>query len=228
VPKILIVDDEVDFAKELRATLEQQGWRVDLASTGADAMQFLTNFRFDFILLDWNLPEMTGVEICRKFRSSGGDAPIIFLTGRNTIDDKETGFDAGGDDYLTKPFNVRELLARINALKRRPGKYGQKTFSARGVTLDPDLRTVCRTTGSSVQLSTLESAILEFLLRHKNRLFSASELFEAVWDLDAEASEETVRVRISVIRQKLAKIGAGDLIETVRRNGYVIRDDSGR
>ncbi|HEY9718065.1 MAG TPA: response regulator transcription factor, partial [Trichormus sp.] len=158
-------------------------------------------------------------------RESGGEAPIIFVTGRNTIDEKESGFEAGGDDYITKPFDVRELLARVRALGRRPGKYGKTELSARGVVLDPDLRKVTSTAGSA-QLSGLESAVVEFLLRNKNRFFSSAELFEAVWEPDADASDETVRVRMRIIRQKLTKIGAEDLIETVRGSGYVIRDEN--
>jgi DNA-binding response OmpR family regulator len=225
LPKMLIVDDDVGFADKLRFVLQERGWSVELAASGFDAMQLLKNFRFDFILLDWSLPEMTGLEICRKYRESGGEAPVIFVTGRNTIDDKESGFEAGGDDYITKPFDVRELLARIRALGRRPGKYGKTNLSARGIILDPDLRQVTSTTGSA-QLSGLESAVLEFLMRNKNRFFSSAELFEAVWEPDADALDETVRVRMRIIRQKLTKIGAEDLIETVRGSGYVIRDEN--
>jgi DNA-binding response OmpR family regulator len=224
VPKMLIVDDEVDYTRQLRSLLQEHGWTVEVANTGKDALQFLTNFRFDFVLLDWNLPEMTGLELCKRYRAADGEAPVLFLTGRSSIDDKEAGFEAGGDDYLTKPFEVRELLMRVKALSQRPSRR-IKSLSAHGIMLDPRLRTAHHG-DESVQLSALESAILEFLLKNKNRFFSASELFEAVWEPDASASDETVRVRMRIIRQKLSKIKGEDLVETVRGSGYVIRDQS--
>jgi len=219
---MLIVEDDVDVAERLRCVLLEQGWTVEWAATGPDATQLLANFRFDFILLDWNLPEISGAELCRRYRAQGGESPIIFVTGKHSISDKEIAFDAGGDDYITKPFDVRELLARIRAIKRRPGRLAQEELSAHGVTFDPHLHTVNR--GSdSVQLSALESSIVEFLLRNKNRFFSASDIFEAVWESDAESSDETVRVRMRIIRQKLAKLDCENLIETVRGSGYIIR-----
>ncbi len=224
MPKMLIVDDEVDYTRQLRSLLQEHGWTVEIANTGKDALQFLTNFQFDFVLLDWNLPEVTGLEICKRYRAAHGEAPVIFLTGRTSIDDKEAGFEAGGDDYLTKPFDVRELLMRVRALTQRPARRIE-SLAAQGVTLDPRLRTVHHL-NESVQLSALETAILEFLLRNKNRFFSASELFEAVWEPDASASDETVRVRMRIIRQKLSKIKAEELVETVRGSGYVIRDQN--
>jgi DNA-binding response OmpR family regulator len=227
VPKILIVDDEVKLAESLGSVLKDQGWTAELAHTGPDALQLLKNFQFDIILLDCGLPEMTGVEICQKYRLGGGESPIIFVTGRNAIEDKEAGFEAGGDDYITKPFDVRELLARIKAIRQRPGKRVQSQLSARGVVLDPQLRTVKKAdnSGETVQLSALESSILEYLLRNKNCLFSSTQLFEAVWEPNADSTEETVRVRMRIIRQKLTKIGSEDLVETVRGSGYLIRDD---
>ncbi len=224
MPKMLIVEDDVGFAKNLQSVLQDHGWKVELAATGQDASQLLSNFRFDFILLDWTLPEISGAELCRRYREAGGESPIIFVTGRHSTSDKEFALDAGGDDYITKPFDVRELLARIRAVGRRPGRMGQEKLSAHGVTLDPHMRTVSRTS-DSVQLSALECSIVEFLLRNKNRFFSASDIFEAVWESDAESSDETVRVRMRIIRQKLAKIDCENLIETVRGSGYIIRDD---
>ncbi|HEY9789069.1 MAG TPA: response regulator transcription factor [Candidatus Obscuribacterales bacterium] len=222
---MLIVDDEPKYSDQMRDVLVRHGWTVEVASTGLDGLQLLNNFRFDLVLLDWNLPQMTGLEICRKYRAGGGQSPIIFVTGRDGIGDMESGFDAGGDDYVTKPFDVRELLARVKALNRRPGRQVESKLSAHGVNFDPKLRTVSRT-AQSVQLSMLEGSILEYLLRNKNRFFSASELFEAVWEPTADGSDETVRVRMRIMRQKLAKIGAENLIETVRGSGYVIRDEN--
>jgi DNA-binding response OmpR family regulator len=113
MPKLLLVEDDTDLSTHLSDLLESHGWQVEKADNGADGLMLLRNFKYDFALLDWNLPELSGIEICRKFRADGGDTPVIFLTSKGEIEDKECGLDAGGDDYLTKPFDVRELLARM-------------------------------------------------------------------------------------------------------------------
>jgi DNA-binding response OmpR family regulator len=221
--KLLIVEDEKAISQELKKFLEPHGWHVEVASTGSDGMQLLGNFQYDFVLLDWNLPDMSGVEICRRFRAQGGTTPIIFLTGRNTIDEKEEGLNAGGDDYMTKPYDVRELLARIRTVRRRPRELASPRLIAHGFELNPYLKTLVAPNGTA-QLTALESHILEYLMRNRNRYFSSADLFEAIWPSDSDSSPDTVRVLITLLRRKLDQIGAKDLIKTVRRLGYIIDD----
>jgi DNA-binding response OmpR family regulator len=218
---MLIVDDDINYLNTLQSLIEAQGWLVERASTAGDALQLMTNFEFDFILLDWNLPDSTGPDICRKYRGDGGETPIIFLTGRGEVADKEAGLDAGGDDYLTKPFDIRELLARIRTIQRRQSRFAGEKFKLHDIEFDPRLRLVSRN-NETAQLSPIESSMLECLFRHPNTLYSSAKLFASVWPSETEASDETVRVHMRVIRRKLALLGCEDLIKTVRGSGYVI------
>jgi two-component system OmpR family response regulator len=177
---MLIVDDDIEASQELKLSIEPEGWLVELCATGLDAEQLLKNFEYDFILLDWNLPDTTGPKICKQFRNNGGMTPIIFLTGRQEIEDIEHGLNSGGDDYLKKPFSVRELLARINAVQRRPVQIKQPKLRLKQVEFDPRLRVLTRD-GENVQLSPTESRLLEVMCTHPNSFFSSSALFKAVW-----------------------------------------------
>jgi DNA-binding response OmpR family regulator len=222
--KLLIIDDDVSLSTELQKILEQHDWRVERADNGKDGLQLLRCSSYDFILLDWNMPEMDGIDVCRRFREEGGQTPIIFLTGRHELDDKESGLDAGGDDYLTKPFEPRELLARMRTIERRPRSIVRETMTLNKLEFDPKLRRAT-VDGAAVQLSLTESNILEFLLRHRNAFFTASQIFASVWPSDSEASAETVRVHMQYLRGKLARIGADKVIETVKGAGYTVRDE---
>lgn len=222
--KLLIIDDDVSLSIELEKILQQHDWLVERANNGMDGLQLLKCSSYDFILLDWNMPEMNGIEVCRRFRAQGGETPIIFLTGRSAVEDKESGLDAGGDDYLTKPFEPRELLARMRVIQRRPRSIVREKLTLSNFEFDPKLR---RATigGASVQLSVTESNILEFFLRHRNTFFTAAQVFANVWPSDSEVSVETVRVHMQYLRGKLARIGADKLIETVKGAGYIVRDE---
>src|SRR5271168_2428266 len=130
MPKILLVEDDSELAEKIAAALKFQHYFVEVISNGDDALQILKQSIYDLIILDWNLPEKTGIEICQTFRSRGGSTPILFLTGRGSVLDKETGFMVGGDDYITKPFHIRELSARIRALLRRPHAIQPQSLKA--------------------------------------------------------------------------------------------------
>lgn len=222
--KLLIIDDDVSLSTELQHILKQHDWLVERADNGKDGLQLLRCSNYDFILLDWNMPEMDGIDVCRRFRAEGGQTPIIFLTGRRELDDKEAGLDAGGDDYLTKPFEPRELLARMRTIERRPRSIVRETLTLNKLVFDPKLR---RATidGASVQLSLTESNMLEFLLRNRNVFFTANQIFASVWPSDSEASAETVRVHMQYLRAKLRRIGAENVIETVKGAGYTVKDE---
>jgi|AGTN01.2.fsa_nt_gi Response regulators consisting of a CheY-like receiver domain and a winged-helix DNA-binding domain len=219
---MLIVDDDVESSIALKSAIEPEGWLVELCANGLDAQQLLQNFDFDFILLDWQLPDITGPEICKQFRNSGGLTPIIFLTGRQAIEDIEHGLNSGGDDYLTKPFSVRELLARIRTVRRRELQVNQAKIRLKQLEFDPRLRIITRD-GENVQLSPTESSMLEALCRKPNTYFSSLELFKAVWPSESESSEEVVRTHMKVLRRKLKLLTQDEVIQTVRGSGYLVR-----
>jgi DNA-binding response OmpR family regulator len=223
--KLLLVDDDLEFAQHITALMKNEGWIVEYASTGADAAQLLTNYRYDFILLDINLPDMEGIDVCRNFRLSGGDTPIVYISGRHAVVDKEAGLDAGGDDYLTKPFDARELLARIRSVQRRDARQFKGKLKVGSIEIDTKIRVVS-SGAKQAQISQIECNILEFLLRNRNQYFTAAQLFEAVWPSEADASTGTVKVHMSLLRRKLALLGCADLIKTVRNAGYIVVDGS--
>jgi DNA-binding response OmpR family regulator len=224
VEKLLIIDDDTNFSNQLKDALLQHDWIVEQANNGIDGLQLLNAFSYDLILLDWSMPGMAGIDLCRKFRAGGGQTPIIFLTGHRELEDKEAGLDAGGDDYLTKPFETRELLARIRSIQRRPRAMVSNKLSVRGLKLDAKLRCASYK-DAKVQLSPTENNILEFLMRNKGSYFTAAQIFKSVCPSESEASEETVRVHMKFLRTKLSKIGADQLLETVKAAGYIIRDE---
>jgi DNA-binding response OmpR family regulator len=222
VPKMLIVDDDLESSRELKLAMEHDGWLVELCATGLDALQLLKNFKYDFILLDWNLPDTPGPKICKEFRDNGGQTPIIFLTGRQAIEDIEHGLDSGGDDYLTKPFSVRELLARIRTVKRRPAQIADGKLLLGEVEFDPRLR-LLKHDDATVQLSPTESGLLETLCRNPSNFFSSNALFSAVWPSESDSSEEIVRTHMKVLRRKLKLLNEHELIQTIRGSGYLIK-----
>jgi DNA-binding response OmpR family regulator len=219
--KLLLVDDDVDYTTKLKEAMAPLGWSVELAHTGSDAIQFLSHFKYDFVLLDWNLPDITGIEVCKRYRAAGGTAYIIFLTGRDGIEDKLAGLDSGGDDYLTKPFDDRELHARINSIQRRHTPQKRGKYWIGDVEFDPQLRTITRQ-DEQITLSPIESGLLEHLCRNPDMYFPSAALFEAVWPSEVESSDEAVRTHMLVLRRKLGLVTSQELIKTVRRAGYYI------
>jgi DNA-binding response OmpR family regulator len=218
--KVLIVDDDVELASAIDRVLREAGWSTEKAHTGADALQLLTNFKFDLVILDWNLGDTTGIKICQQFRATGGETPIMFLTGRNTSPDKELGLDSGGDEYITKPFDNRELLARARAMLRRPALSAEGLI-INGVQLDPRGKSLIAGE-KKVQLSSTEFVIIEFLFRNAGTFYTAVQVYDALWPADAESTSEVVRVHVKVLRRKLALLGLEDLIKTVRGAGYIV------
>lgn len=217
--KVLIVDDDTNLAASVvdwLAALEHH--IVDHIDDGQQAADVLKTINYDIIILDWKLPSMPGIEVLRQFRSNGGKTPVIMLTGKDTLDDKEQGLNYGADDYLTKPFHVRELSARVRALLRRPKAISGNVLTAGKVALDPSGFAVTKD-GEAVLLSRLEFAVLEFFLRHPGQVFSVETLLERVWPIDSERSPEGVRALIKRIRQKVDYCEPS-LIQNVRGRGY--------
>jgi OmpR-family two-component system manganese-sensing response regulator len=217
--KILVVEDDADLADRVRAWLEAERHMAEVAPDGNVAMEHLGAFTYDVIILDWELPGLTGPEVCRKFRAQGGATPIIMLTGKDKVSDKEVGLDAGADDYLTKPFHVKELSARIRALMRRPSAVMGATLKIADLELDPTAHKLTKD-GKDVDLLPKEFALLEFFMRHPNQLFSPEALLDRVWHSDSESTIETVYTYIKRLRAKIDTDKKNSLIKTVYGLGY--------
>jgi DNA-binding response OmpR family regulator len=221
--KVLFVDDDQELCKAVHAYLSTQGHVVDVCGSGEDALQLLSTLTYDLIVLDWGLPELTGEEVCRKFRSQGKQTPILFLTGKEDIVFLERAFESGADDYVLKPFNIRELAARVKSLvSRRTGTFVAE-LRIGGLLLQPEKNQI--SVGSTeVRLRAKETALLEFLIRHPNRVYSAQQLLDAVWPAENEGSTNSVRTWMNLLRHKLAEVGKENLIRTVLGSGYIIED----
>lgn len=221
--KLLVVEDDNDFAKLIRDWLVARGYLVDCVSTGPEAMAQLKLNQYDLIVLDLNLPGLSGIDVCRTFRQHGGKTPIIMLTGNKTIDDKELGFDAGADDYLTKPFHMRELSARVKASLRREGRaMAGDVLIVGDIHLYPGEHKVT-IAGTEVEFLPKEFALLEFFMRHPGQVYSADALIRRVWDSDSDAAPETVRSYITHLRKKTATSRGQPLIVTVHGVGYKLQ-----
>ncbi|MBS1990666.1 MAG: response regulator transcription factor [Cyanobacteria bacterium SZAS LIN-2] len=219
--KILIIDDDESLCGMVKDWLEHDNHIVECVHCGAHAMEQLKLYPYDVILLDWDLPDTSGVELLNKFRSTGGVTPIIFLTGHTSSDDKEKGLDCGADDYVTKPFDTKELAARIRALLRRPQQYVEPVMQVGDVTVNRSKHLVLKN-GVEVKLFRREFALLDFLLRNPDRVFSAEELLDHVWNSEAGVSSETVRTSVARVRKQLDTPGKPSVIENVRGFGYKI------
>lgn len=217
--KLLLVEDDADFLNRLEEYLKTERHTVDSASSGTDGLEKLKFYQYDLIVLDWNLPGITGVELLKQFRAMGGVTPVLMLTGRDQVADKATGLDSGADDYLTKPFSLLELSARIRALLRRPQNVQKNTLSAGALELDTISREVFLS-GNKIELLPLEYGVLEFLLRHPNQVFSHSQLVERVWKSESNATAEAVRTLITALRKKISVNDNPSLIKTVHGLGY--------
>jgi two-component system phosphate regulon response regulator PhoB len=208
----------------LRYNLEKQGFRVEEAFDGEEAPARIEEMKPDLVLLDWMLPVLSGIEVCRRIRrgSAIGDLPVIMVTARTADQDIVRGLNTGADDYVTKPFSMDALLARMRALLRRKGTLptsGQLTFD--DLTMDLASYRVQRN-GRPLNLRSIEFRLLKFLLEHPRRVFSREELLDAVWGLDTDVEPRTVDVHIRRLRQSINTLGELDLLRTVRAAGYAL------
>jgi len=219
--KILVVEDNPELIDNIRELLEGQQHNVDCCSDGLEALGYLRSYEYDVIVLDWVLPKMTGIEILKQFRAQGGVTPIIMLTGRRDIDDKEHGLDAGADDYLTKPFELRELAARIRSqIRRAPNSSSPlDTLTVGDIVLNKETKQVTKA-GRDVKLMPKDFAILELFLTYPNKVFSAEALMDRIWSSSSDASPDVVRKHINRIRKEIDTDGKESLIRTVHGVGY--------
>jgi DNA-binding response OmpR family regulator len=220
--KVLLIEDDNDLANMVRTFLLFEHHTVDRLANGSEASDRLKTFEYDIIILDWNLPGMSGIEILRAYRDQGGTAPILMLTGKSTINDKEQGLDNGVDDYLTKPFDMRELGARIRALLRRPAVMSSNILTTAGISLDTSNYSVVKD-GESLNLVPKEFQLLEFLMRHPNQVFTTTALLNRVWPTDSESTEEALRTTIKRLRKKIDP--DGKMLQNRHGVGYFLHTD---
>lgn len=220
---ILVVDDEESLIDLVSSALRFAGYSVDTESNGFDALRHIKRSTPDLVVLDVNMPEIDGFEVCRRIRRDGVDIPVIFLTARDEIDDKRTGFRQGGDDYLTKPFSLEELGLRIEALLRRAGGVAESPRMTVGeLVLDEDAYQVWKG-DTEISLSPTEFRLLRFLLMNQGRVMSKAQIVDHVWEYDFDGNYGIVETYVSYLRKKLDDTD-GSLIQTIRGIGYVIRN----
>lgn len=220
--RILLVDDEVKFSSVLRSGLEEHGYAVDLAHDGEQGYHLASIEPYDLVILDVMLPLMDGLSVCRRLRADRCNMPILMLTARDAVDDRVTGLDCGADDYLTKPFAFRELLARSRALLRRDGKGRDPVLCIGDLELDTVSHGV-RRGGQPVELTSKEYAILEYFVRNPNHVLTRAQIAEHVWDYDFVAMSNVVDVYVGYLRRKLGDDHEPRLLHTVRGTGYQLK-----
>ena len=226
--RILVVDDDRAVRESLRRSLEFNGYQVQLASDGAQALEAIIADRPDAMVLDVMMPRLDGLEVARRLRSTGDDLPILVLTARDTVSDRVSGLDAGADDYLPKPFALEELLARLRALLRRASPEAQnghasEMLSFADLTLDPGTREV-RRGGREISLTRTEFALLELFLSYPKHVLTRGRILEEVWGYDFPTSGNALEVYVGYLRRKTEAEGEPRLIHTVRGVGYVLRE----
>ena len=220
--RVLIVEDDADIADVLRRSLRNEGYEVRTSADGIDALDVAAGFIPDLVVLDLGLPGLDGVEVCRRLRMDG-DVPILMLTARAETEHRVTGLDSGADDYLVKPFERKELLARIRALLRRRPPRGAASLEVGDLQLNPDTREV-RRGEREIELTNREFELLEFLMRNERLVVSRERLLDEVWGYDPMAATNTIDVFISNLRRKLESGDEPRLLHTKRGAGYVLKD----
>lgn len=226
---MLIVEDDIPLAEMVANYLRFEHYLVEIVENGDDAISHLEQNDYDVAVLDWNIPGMmNGLEVCKVYRSRGGMTPILMLTGKGSVDEKTTGLDSGADDYLTKPFQVRELASRLRALLRRSNLTASESSILELGALKVDIDNYrVSFNNQEIKLIPKEFRLLEVLMRKPGRVFSADELVRKVWLASEEGSSESVRTHIKNLRQKLAKSNCTCAVETVHGVGYRISASDG-
>jgi DNA-binding response OmpR family regulator len=219
--RVLVIEDDTEITDALRRSLRHEGYEVRTAGDGVEALDTAAEFIPDLVVLDLGLPRLDGIEVCRQLRADG-DVPILILTARTETDDRVTGLDSGADDYLVKPFERQEFLARIRALLRRRPPRGSASLSVGDLKLNPDTREVNRG-DREIELTNREFELLEYLMRNERLVVSRERLLDEVWGYDPMAATNTIDVFISNLRRKLEAAGEPRLLHTKRGAGYVLR-----
>ncbi len=220
--KILLVDDEIELTDPLSKILSREGYQVDIAHDGNKGTQLALENNYDLLILDWMLPHKSGLEICQEIRNHSLTTPVLFLTAKDTIDDRVIGLDAGADDYLIKPFELRELLARVRALLRRMPILEQNTtekLKFADLELDRDNQLVYRC-GKAIELSEKELELLEYFMCHPGQLLTHEEIYNYLWQDNTKPSSNVLAALIRLLRRKIEIKGKATLIHTIYGKGY--------
>ena len=222
-PRILVIEDEDKISDLLRRGLSYEGYRVDVARDGQTGLNLARDNPPDLVILDWMLPGMDGLEVCRRLRS-GGAVPIIILTARDSVADRVIGLDAGADDYMIKPFSFDELLARLRALLRRASPQSPEVLKFADLTLDTGTRRALRGE-RAIDLTAKEYELLELFMRNPRQVLTRDVIFDRVWSYDFGGESNIIEVYIRYLRQKLEGENEARLLHTVRGVGYVLREE---
>ena len=224
--RILVVEDEFSLADALQEILKKEKYIVDIATNGTDGLnQALTDI-YDAIILDVMLPEINGFQILNHIRTEGIKTPVLMLTAKSEIDDKVQGLDFGADDYMTKPFQTKELLARLRAITRRKGEIESSTISFGDMQLNTNIGEIfCKTTGKTMKLGLKEFQLLEFLIKNKNQIVTKEQIVEKLWGLESDSEYNNAEVYVSFTRKKIKFIGANVAIKAVRGLGYKLEEN---
>ena len=221
--KILVIEDEAQLAKFVQMELSYEGYDVAIANDGLSGLMAARDNMPDLILLDWMMPGLAGVEVCRRLRSTGAKMPIIFLTAKDDVADRVAGLDAGADDYVVKPFSIEELLARVRAHLRRNDPQEAETLQFETLTLNRKTREVFRN-NRGIELTAKEFDLLDYLIAHPRQVLTRDQILEKVWGYDFMGDSNIIEVYIRYLRLKLEAEGEKRLIQTVRGVGYVLRE----
>jgi two-component system copper resistance phosphate regulon response regulator CusR len=223
--RILVIEDERRVASFIRKGLEEDGFLVEVAYDGLIGKKMALASAFELIILDINLPQLNGYEVCKEIRNHNSSIPIIMLTALGTMDDKLEGFDAGADDYIVKPFEFKELLARVRVVLKRSGTGAPSNniLKLADLEMNMDAKTVFRS-GQQIELTAKEFQLLEFLLRNKNKVVSRSEIAEKVWEITFDSGTNIIDVYVSFLRNKIDKNYTPKLIHTHVGMGYIIKE----
>ncbi|HEY9787289.1 MAG TPA: response regulator transcription factor [Candidatus Obscuribacterales bacterium] len=216
---ILLVEDSEEMASLISAWLHREGYEVTTCATGEEALDHLKARSFDLVIFDWMLPGKSGLEVCKSYRESGGKCPSLMLTTLTHVDDVEVGLDSGCDDYLRKPFELKELCARIRALLRRPAEFQAYDMKAGDITLETKTHKVFRC-GQEVHLLPKEFALLRFFMLHPDQVFSPECLLDNIWPSDSSASPDSIRTYVKRLRKKIDAPGEPSVIANVHGVGY--------
>lgn len=224
--RILLVEDEEDLGKALQRSLKQEKYIVDWVQDGAEAWSYLVSPEVEYVvaIVDWMLPSLSGLEICKRLRSQGNSLPVLMLTAKDQIEDLVMGLDSGADDYLVKPFGMVELMARLRALLRRPTQVQPQILQLGNLILDYGNSTIAIANQSviaeSLMLTTKEFQLLEYFMQHPNQILTRDQIINRLWDFEAEPASNVVAAQIRLLRKKLAEHSCDIGIETIYGLGY--------
>ncbi|CAN1213010.1 Response regulator RppA [Tumidithrix helvetica PCC 7403] len=224
--RILLVEDEIDLGKAIQRSLKQEKYIVDWVQDGIEAWNYLNGreTNYSVAILDWMLPHLSGLEVCKRLREHNNPLPVLMLTARDRIEDRVAGLDAGADDYLVKPFGMAELLARLRALQRRSPQIQPTQLRVAHLILDYNTSTVTSQNehgdSHSIQLTAKEFQLLEYFMQHPNQILTRDQIVNRLWEIQAEPESNVVAAQIRLLRRRLAEYGHEKLIETVYGLGY--------